>query len=105
LILEIASLNVKPGQEQEFEASFARARAIISSTRGFLSLELQRCIEVPNKYALLVRWETLADHVEGFRGSADYQQWRALLHHFYDPAPVVEHYAPVAEDNAGAMRH
>jgi heme-degrading monooxygenase HmoA len=41
-----------------------------------------------------VRWETLEDHTEGFRGSAEYQRWRALLHHFYDPFPVVEHYVP-----------
>ncbi len=47
----------------------------------------------PDRFLLLVQWETLEDHTEGFRGSADYERWRALLHHFYDPFPVVQHYA------------
>jgi len=93
LILEVATLQVRAGQAQEFEAAFTRARPIIASMRGFISLELVRCLEVENKYVLLVRWQTLADHVEGFRRSAEYQQWKALLHHFYEPTPLVEHYA------------
>lgn len=60
--------------------------------KGYVSHELQSCIEDGNKYLLLVQWETLEDHTEGFRGSPEYQEWRKLLHHFYDPFPVVEHY-------------
>lgn len=97
MILEIAILNVIPGQTAEFESAFAEARDIISSMPGFKSLELQRCVETPNRYALLVRWETLEDHTKGFRNSPQYQKWRALLHHFYDPFPAVEHYRQVAE--------
>lgn len=93
MILEIARLDVRPGMESEFESAFAVARKIISAQKGFLSLDLKRCIETSNRYLLLVEWETLEDHTEGFRGSADYQEWRKLLHHFYDPFPVVEHYA------------
>ena len=62
---------------------------------GFVSLELHRCVEQANRYALLVRWSTLEDHTVGFRQSAQYQRWRALLHHFYDPFPQVEHYRRV----------
>jgi heme-degrading monooxygenase HmoA len=43
-----------------------------------------------------VWWETLKDHTEGFKKSADYQEWRRLLHHFYDPFPNVEYYASIA---------
>jgi len=92
MILEIAILNVIPGQAAAFESAFAEAKDIISSMPGFESLELQRCVEAPNRYALLVRWATLEDHVAGFRQSPQYQKWKALLHHFYDPFPTAEHY-------------
>jgi heme-degrading monooxygenase HmoA len=55
-------------------------------------LRLERCLEQPNRYVLLVEWETLEDHTVGFRGSAAYEEWRKLLHHFYDPFPSVEHF-------------
>jgi heme-degrading monooxygenase HmoA len=97
MILEIAILNVIPGQAAAFESAFAEAKGIISSMPGFDSLELQRCVEAPNRYALLVRWEKLEDHVVGFRQSPQYQRWKALLHHFYDPFPTVEHYESVVE--------
>ena len=62
---------------------------------GFRSLRLERCLETPSRYLLLVEWDRLEDHTEGFRGSAEYQEWRRLLHHFYDPFPTVEHYEPL----------
>lgn len=95
MILELAVLNVRPGQEAAFERAFAEARAIIAASPGCLGHELQRCLETPGRYVLLVRWQTLEDHTVGFRQSLAYQRWRALLHHFYDPFPVVEYYVPV----------
>lgn len=95
MILEIAMLNVKPGQSAEFEEAFAQAQEIICHMQGYISHQLQKCLEMPNRYALLVNWETLEDHTEGFRSSTAYQQWRELLHHFYDPFPTVEHYTTV----------
>jgi heme-degrading monooxygenase HmoA len=92
MILEAARLNVKPGAAEQFEAAFRRAQAIISSMPGYLSHELHRCIEVEREYLLLVRWETIAAHEEGFRKSPEYQEWKRLLHHFYDPFPTVLHY-------------
>ncbi len=92
MILEVAILDVVPGREAEFEAAFAKAQSIISSMDGYLGHELKSCIETPSRYILLVNWNTLADHTEGFRQSPQYQEWRALLHHFYEPFPVVEHY-------------
>jgi heme-degrading monooxygenase HmoA len=91
-ILEVAILDIKPGQEADFEAAFAQASSIISSMDGYISHELQHCIEKGNRYLLFVRWKTLEAHTVGFRGSEKYQEWRKLLHHFYDPFPVVEHY-------------
>jgi len=84
-----------PGQEHAFEETFDRAKRIIASMPGFHSLRLERCLETPTRYLLLVEWDRLEDHTEGFRGSAEYQEWRRLLHHFYDPFPVVEHYEPL----------
>ena len=95
MILEHAPLDVRPGQEDAFEAAFAEAKAIISSMPGFRTLRLTRCIERPSAYLLLVEWDTLEDHTVGFRGSAGYERWRELLHHFYDPFPTVEHHETI----------
>lgn len=97
VILEHAVLPVDPERAADFEAAFARARAIIAGMPGFRRLSLSRCVEQPGTYLLLVEWETLEDHTMGFRGSPGYQEWRALLHHFYDPFPTVEHFQPVME--------
>lgn len=95
MILEVAILDIKPGMGQEFESAFKSASAIIASMPGCVSHELQRCIEITNRYVLLVRWQRLEDHTVGFRQSPQYQEWRQLLHHFYDPFPTVEHYESV----------
>ena len=95
MILESAVLDVKPQRTRQFEAAFREAQRIISASPGYLSHELQRCIENPNRYLLLVRWRSLEDHTVGFRQSEPYQRWKALLHHFYDPFPNVEHYESV----------
>jgi len=95
LILEVAILDVKPGLTSEFESAFRSAERVISSVPGYISHDLERSVEHPDRYVLLVRWERLEDHTEGFRRSPGYQEWKRLLHHFYDPFPVVEHYKPV----------
>ncbi|WP_285242689.1 antibiotic biosynthesis monooxygenase [Pseudarthrobacter sp. fls2-241-R2A-127] len=96
MITEHALLPVLPGREAEFEAAFGQARAIIASMPGFRTLSLSRSMEPPGTYLLLVEWETLEDHTVGFRESPEYQQWRRLLHHFYQPFPVVEHFVAVS---------
>ncbi len=95
MILESAILPVISGQEAEFEAAFKQASAIIRGAKGYISHELHHCIESPGKYLLLVRWETLEDHTVGFRESEQYQEWKRLLHHYYSPFPIVEHYRQV----------
>jgi heme-degrading monooxygenase HmoA len=93
LTLEVAILNVIPGQQTAFEAAFHRAISILTGTTGYISHELRRCLEHKNRYILLVQWQALEDHTIGFRGSPQYLEWKALLHHFYDPFPTVEHYS------------
>src|SRR5688572_20110467 len=92
MVLEMAVLDVIAGRENEFEAAFKEASGIISSMDGYISHQLQHCMEKKTRYLLLVQWETLEAHTVGFRGSEKYLEWKRLLHHFYDPFPVVEHY-------------
>lgn len=97
MILEVAILNIKPGMSRQFEVAFVEAAQIIASTKGYISHNLQRCLEKENQYLLLVNWQTIEDHTIGFRQSLEYQTWRTLLHHFYDPFPIVEHYETVIQ--------
>ncbi len=97
VILEQAVLSVRPGQEAEFEAAFEQAKSIIASAPGFEGITLWRCIERTRTYLLLVEWARLEDHLQGFRESGGYLEWRRLLHHFYEPFPTVEHYVQVQE--------
>jgi len=92
MVLEVAILNIRPGQREEFEQAFVVAQAIIASMPGYQSHQLQKSIEQSGRYILLVNWDKLEDHTVGFRGSEQYQKWKSLLHHFYDPFPEVEHY-------------
>lgn len=92
MILEVAILNVIPEKTAEFEASFELAQKIIPGMNGYRGHQLQQSLENPNRYILLVRWEKLQDHTIGFRESSGYLDWKRLLHHFYSPFPVVEHY-------------
>ncbi len=97
MILEVAMLHVIPGQEDHFEKDFATAGQYISSINGYIGHSLQKCLEQNNKYILLVHWNKLEDHTVGFRTSAQYLEWKKLLHHYYDPFPVVEHYTMVLD--------
>jgi len=97
VIVEHAVLPVKPGAEDEFVEAFETAKEIIASMSGFRRLSLSRCIERQSEFLLLVEWETLEDHTEGFRGSQEYSEWRRLLHDFYEPFPSVSHFEHVLE--------
>lgn len=99
MVLEVAPLQIRAGQESAFEAAFAIAQTILSSMPGYRTHALQRCLERRSEYLLLVEWDSLEAHEQGFRGSPRYAEWKQLLHHFYDPFPTVSHYVPV--DGAG----
>lgn len=95
MVLEVAILDVRPGESDAFETAFLEAQEIICASRGYQRHELKRCVEATHRYLLLVWWDSLESHTEGFRQSPEYQRWRELLHHFYDPFPSVEHYLAV----------
>ncbi len=92
MILEHAVLNIKRGQSKAFETAMAKARPLIEATPGFQRMEIRACVESKDRYLLLVWWGSVEAHTVGFRQSAQYQQWRELLHHFYEPFPTVQHY-------------
>lgn len=91
-VIEHALLPVRAGSEAEFEAAVAEARPLIEASPGFISLEIRRPTGTGQPYLLLAEWRSVADHRDGFRQSDRYQQWRALLHRFYDPVPEVSYF-------------
>ena len=97
MIVEQAVISVRPGSHQEFEEALARAHAVISASPGFRTLRLHRGIESPDRYLLLVEWETLEDHTVGFRESDRFTEWRSLIGPFFEGAPEVEHFDPVVD--------
>ncbi len=92
MIVEHALLQVRTGEAAAFEVAMARARPLIAASPGFLGIEVRPAVEKPGLYLLLVRWDSIADHRDGFRKSDRYEQWRALLHPFYDPMPSVDYF-------------
>ena len=96
MVLEVAILKIRPGRSDAFEAAFREAQAILAASPGYERHELRRCLEAAEQYLLLVWWDSLESHTEGFRRSPAYERWRQLLHSFYDPFPSVEHYVAVA---------
>lgn len=93
-VLEVAILDVKPGEADDFRLSFSLAERILAAAPGYGRHELRRCFENEDRFLLLVWWDSVESHEVGFRESHEYQDWKALLHHFYDPFPTVEHYLP-----------
>ena len=92
MILERAIFAIKPGCQKEFEAAFARARPQIETAKGFRKLEMRPGIESPDSFLLLVWWNTVEDHMKGFRESEAFAEWRKHLGPFFAAPPAVEHY-------------
>jgi heme-degrading monooxygenase HmoA len=95
VIHEIAHITVKPGMNDEFERGVAKAAELFRQAKGCRGLSLQRGIEQPLQYRLVVAWDTVEDHTVVFRASDDFQTWRGLVGHCFDGAPRVEHVATV----------
>ncbi len=92
MVLEVAILQIKEGMSHKFELDFAKASQYIINIEGYIKHDLRKCMEEEDKYILLVEWDALEDHTIGFRKSPQYEKWKEILHHYYDPFPVVEHY-------------
>jgi heme-degrading monooxygenase HmoA len=96
MIRELAMLPVRPGSEDDFLVAFQTARPFIEAMPGFRGLSLSRARDGASSFLLVVDWNRLEDHTEGFRRSPAYAEWKALLHPFYDPVPTVQYYDHVA---------
>lgn len=92
MILEVASITIKAGESAAFETAFHQAAKVISQARGYISHEIQRSVDTADHYLLLVKWQTLDDHMVGFRESPLFIEWRQLIGPYFGAAPVVEHY-------------
>ncbi len=92
MILERAIFAIKPGQAEDFEAAYAQARKLIEAAKGCRKAEMRRGVENPDSFLLLVQWETLEDHMIGFRESPAFAEWRALLGPHFASPPAMEHY-------------
>jgi ubiquinone/menaquinone biosynthesis C-methylase UbiE/heme-degrading monooxygenase HmoA len=92
MILETAVLTIKPGQEADFEVAMKMAKPLIARSQGFRGIEVRPNLDCPGQYLLLVSWDNVGDHEDGFRKSERYGRWKELLHHFYDPFPTVDHF-------------
>jgi heme-degrading monooxygenase HmoA len=92
MILELATIEIKQGVNTGFEAALEKAKLVIAQSKGFISIESQKCIEQANRYILLIQWETLEDHTIGFRESSLFTDWRALIGPYFESAPHVLHY-------------
>ena len=92
MILERALFVIKPGQADDFEKAFAQAAPLIRAAKGCRKAEMHRGVENPDGFILLVEWDTLEDHMVGFRKSKVFGEWRAILGPHFASPPAVEHY-------------
>lgn len=91
MILEVAEIAVKPGSEEAFQQGVEKAAPLFLRAKGCHGVSLHRVIETPSLYRLVVKWETVDNHMVDFRNSDDFQEWRKLVGPFFDAAPQVTH--------------
>ena len=97
MILEIADIRIPPGQQAAFDAAIRQGiESVASKAAGFRGFEVRKGIESPERYILMIHWETLEDHTVGFREGPLFAQWRAIVGPFFAVPPVVEHFTLVA---------
>jgi heme-degrading monooxygenase HmoA len=93
MILELAIIDIKEGTNQGFEEAIEKAKLVISQSKGFIDIKVKLCVEQPNRYILLIQWQTLEDHTIGFRESELFKEWRSLIGIFFENPPLVQHYS------------
>ena len=91
MILEIAQIEIKPGLEAAFEAGITEASAIFKAAKGCRAFEVRRSIEHPQRYRLMIHWDTLEAHTKDFTGSQAWQDYRAIVSPCFASPPAVEH--------------
>ncbi|MBI1276831.1 MAG: antibiotic biosynthesis monooxygenase [Anaerolineaceae bacterium] len=100
MILEIVTIYIKAGQEAEFEVAFKEASQYVAAAHGYIKHELRRCVETPNKYVNMIHWQTVDDHMVGFRQSEAFQKFRALISPYYEVPSEMNHYEVVMQNPA-----
>lgn len=98
MILQSAWLSIKPEAASEFESRFRKAQSILTGSRGYISHELNKCVEQDGMYLLLVKWQSISDHRVGFAGSPQHEAWLAELEEFYAEGPQERHYVRIRLD-------
>jgi heme-degrading monooxygenase HmoA len=95
MVLEVALIDVKEGSEDDFAAAYTKGREILSTTPGLISVRMTRGVESPSRFVLLVEWESVEAHLDNFRATDRFTQWRALIGPYFNGAPRVEHFTDV----------
>jgi len=95
MVVEVALIDVNPGQEDDFAAAYGEARQILVSTTGCRSARMTRGIETPTRFILIVEWDSVAAHEENFRATDRFGQWRGLIGPYFAAPPRVEHFTDV----------
>ena len=98
MILEIADITIPPGKQAEFDAAIQLGiETVASKAKGFRGFEVNKGIESPERYILMIYWDTLENHTVDFRQGPLFPQWRAIVGPFFAKPPVVEHFTLVAK--------
>jgi heme-degrading monooxygenase HmoA len=98
MILEIADIRIPPGKNAEFDAAIQRGvETVIGRAQGFRGYKVNRGIESPERYVLMIYWDTLEDHTVRFRGGPLFPEWRAIVGPYFAQPPVVEHFELVVK--------
>jgi heme-degrading monooxygenase HmoA len=93
MILELVDIRIQPGKQQEFDAAIVRGlQQVISKAKGYKGHRVNQGIESPERYVLMIYWDTLENHTVDFRGSPAFQEWRSIVGPFFASPPVVEHF-------------
>lgn len=101
MILEVAIMKIKPEEIAKFEAAFPKGEAIVSSIPGYISHEMQRCVETKGRYHFMIRWENIDAHLVNFRQSPKFQEFRGVLGPFFAEPPFAEHFEAVTKHRLG----
>ncbi|HJV51486.1 MAG TPA: antibiotic biosynthesis monooxygenase family protein [Noviherbaspirillum sp.] len=100
MILELADIRIQPGKQAEFDAAIQRGvEQVISQAKGFCGYKVNKGVESPERYLLMIFWETLENHTVDFRQSPAFQEWRAIVGPYFATAPSVEHFTLLAKSD------
>ena len=98
MILEFADIRIQPGKQAEFDLAIQHGvETVISKAKGFCGYKVNKGIESPERYLLMIFWETLENHTVDFRQSPAFTEWRAIVGPFFAAPPVVEHFSLLAK--------